>query len=171
MAGILVTSSGVPTREPRSSEPLNHALDHVANARATLAFYPARRDRERTAHDVAADRFTDAFLEPMRRAADPAADRVVKKLFESGETTAANDIFRQIVSTDEPIPARLPDAAIQYFDRTATLPRWADAEKIAVAQALFVRTGWQVAMGLFCSSLPQAYAAKNGPSFSCRHPA
>src|SRR5262249_45188084 len=49
-----------------------------------------------------------------------------------------------------------------YFKRTAALPAFADPARIARAQDLFTRYGWQVAVGLFCSSLPQAYAAKKG---------
>jgi hypothetical protein len=34
--------------------------------------------------------------------------------------------------------------------------------KLKVAQRLFTRAGWEIAAGLFCSSLPQAYAAAKG---------
>jgi len=40
----------------------------------------------------------------------------------------------------------------------AELPDWADPARIAVAQGLFARRGWEIALALFCSSLPQCYA-------------
>ena len=39
------------------------------------------------------------------------------------------------------------------------MPPWADQRLIRIAEQLFTRTGWQVAMGLFCSSLPEAHGA------------
>jgi hypothetical protein len=42
--------------------------------------------------------------------------------------------------------------------QAAELPDWADPARIATAQGLFARRGWEIALALFCSSLPQCYA-------------
>ncbi|MCU1283024.1 MAG: hypothetical protein JWM53_6570, partial [bacterium] len=93
---------------------------------------------------------------------DPLADAVVRQIFDEGDQAAVDDVFAKMVRSDDPIPAGLPPKALAYFEETAPLPAWADVEKIAVAQRLFTRDGWATATGLFCSSLPQAYAARNG---------
>jgi squalene cyclase len=103
-----------------------------------------------------------AFLEAMRQHGDPLADAVVRQIFSEGDQAAVDDVFAKIVRSDDPIPAGLPPSALAYFEQTAALPSWADLEKIAVAQRMFTREGWATATALFCSSLPQAYAARNG---------
>jgi squalene cyclase len=103
-----------------------------------------------------------AFLTGMRGVGDPLADDVICQIFDDGDLNAVNRVLAQISSSDDPIPAGLPDKAMAYFQETAALPPWADHHQIAVAEELWVRCGWQAATGLFCSSLPQAYAAQNG---------
>ena len=102
------------------------------------------------------------FLAAMRHEQDPLADGVVREIFTDGNQAAVDDVFAKIVRSDDPIPSGLPPKALSYFERTAALPPWADLEQIAVAQRLFTRAGWATATGLFCSALPQAYAARNG---------
>src|SRR5690606_26202783 len=102
------------------------------------------------------------FLNLMRQETDIVADQVVRELYASGSVAAVNQLMGAIFRSDDPIPADLPEAAKHFFEETAELPEWADREKIVLAQKLFVRTGWQVAAGLFCSALPQAYAAAKG---------
>jgi hypothetical protein len=102
------------------------------------------------------------FLSAMRQEADPLADQVVREIFDDGNQAAVDDVFAKIVRSDDPIPAGLPPKALAYFERTSALPPWADLDKIALAQRLFTRAGWTTATALFCSALPQAYAARNG---------
>jgi squalene cyclase len=101
------------------------------------------------------------FLSAMRSIGDTLGDSVIAEIFATG-TDAVNDLLAKITRSDDPIPPGLPARAVAYFDETSALPPWADSEQIAIAEQMFVRTGWAVATGLFCSSLPQAYAAANG---------
>jgi squalene cyclase len=103
-----------------------------------------------------------AFLAAMRGIGDAPADAVVRDIFENGDQTAVNRAFATLVRSDDPLPAGLPERVMEYFETTSALPSWADREQIATAQRMFTRDGWAVAAGLFCSSLPQAYAALNG---------
>jgi squalene cyclase len=110
----------------------------------------------------AASKWTDALLDGMRERQDPTADTVIAELASGGGIAAANAVLMSLFRTDEAVPPGLPGAAARYFEQTAVLPAWADAEQIALAQALFARAGWSIAAALFCSSLPQAYAAAKG---------
>jgi len=103
-----------------------------------------------------------AFLAAMRGEGDALADGVVREIFDEGDQAAVDDVFAKITRSDDPIPPGLPQKALDYFENTSALPAWADKEQIAVAQRMFTRDGWATAAALFTSSLPQAYAARNG---------
>ncbi len=113
-------------------------------------------------HPAPPGRFGDALLDSMRGLGDPVADQVVAELFANGEVASVNDLLMKLFRSDEPVPAGLPQRVRDYFEATNQLPAFADGRQLALAQALFARSGWQVAMALFCSSLPQAYAAGKG---------
>jgi hypothetical protein len=87
---------------------------------------------------------------------------VVRQIFDEGDQAAVDDVFAKITRSDDPIPPGLPPKALAYFEDTAAMPAWADKERIATAQRMFTRDGLAVATALFTSSLPQAYAARNG---------
>jgi hypothetical protein len=103
-----------------------------------------------------------AFLAAMRAFGDSEADAVIREIFSDGDQAEVNKVFTTLVRSDEPVPPGLPPRALAYFESTSLLPAWADREQIALAQRMFTRDGWAVSTGLFCSSLPQAYAAHNG---------
>jgi hypothetical protein len=107
-------------------------------------------------------RWTSAVLEPARGRMDPLADAVVDEIYREGQLAAINRLLRTMFENDDPIPAALPQRASAYFDETEELPSWADPARIARAQRLFAEHGVQLTFGLFCSSLPQSYAAAKG---------
>jgi squalene cyclase len=109
-----------------------------------------------------APRYTDALLDEMRQTSDPEADAVIASVFASGQIDSINNIIGPLFSSDDPVPDALPKEMRDYFAKYDQLPSWADRRQIEIAQQLFVKYGWEVAMALFCSSLPQAYAAKRG---------
>jgi squalene cyclase len=106
-------------------------------------------------------RWSNEKLDRYRQVMDPVADDVIAKIFARGDRKAVNKLMGDIFRTDQPIPPEMPDEAEAYF-KNVTLPEWADPKQIQIAEQLFTRTGWQLAMGLFCSSLPQAYACARG---------
>lgn len=107
-------------------------------------------------------RWDRALLALLRDEMDPPADAMVEQLFRDGSVDAVNRVLGLLFRSDEPVPAGLPAPVRAYLDATGQLPAWADPARIALAQALFTRAGWQVAASLFCSALPQAYAAAHG---------
>lgn len=107
-------------------------------------------------------RYPDGLLDEARTHADAEADAVVAQIFAEGQIDSVNALLAAFFRNDDRIPAGLPPLARAYFDKYDKLPEWADADQLARAQQLFVKYGWEIAMALFCSSLPQAYAAKKG---------
>lgn len=105
-------------------------------------------------------KWNDALLDAARTRMDPKADEVVAKLFSSGSVDKANDAVKHLFRTDAPMPADLPQALKDFYDDVYPVPL--NQADMKIAQALFARAGWQVATGLFCSALPQAYAAGYG---------
>lgn len=106
-------------------------------------------------------KWTDELLDAARTRMDPKADQVIADIFAKHAVDEVNKLMFNIFKTDQPVPPELPDVAEAYFKDTA-LPPWADQQKLELAQRLFTRAGWEVATCLFCSSLPQAYAAAKG---------
>jgi len=107
-------------------------------------------------------RWGDPELDAFRGKMDPPADAVVAEIIAKKEVKEVNELLGLMFRSDEPIPSKLPAIAKKYFEDTAGLPAWADAQKMKVAQGLFTKHGWEIAAALFCSSLPQAYAAAKG---------
>jgi hypothetical protein len=135
---------------------------------AAAQFYPLEALGRFQAHHApdapqpARAKWNDASLDAMRQCVDPEADAVVHGIYERGSLDAVNALLGTIFRSDDPVPQALPDEVRSYLGREDALPEWADPAQIAVAQKLFERAGWQIAAGLFCSSLPQAYAAASG---------
>ena len=107
-------------------------------------------------------RWTDALLDRMRELGDPVADIPVAAVLERDGVDAVRAIMRSLVRVDQPVPEELPDELQAYLLETLPLPEWADADKIKRGQQLFETWGVQIAICLFCASLPSSYAAANG---------
>jgi squalene cyclase len=105
----------------------------------------------------------DEFKDALRQQGDPVADAVAAALFEGG--VEVNALLGGLLRSGPPWPRHLPPALADYFTQTATLPEWVDPAKILMAQRLFARYGWEVALSLFCSALPQGYCS--GPCARC----
>lgn len=127
-----------------------------------LGRFARRHEPELVAPPETWGRWTSALLDPARQRMDPLADAVVDEIYASGELAHINALLRHMFENDDPIPPSLPARAARYFEETEALPPWADRARIQRAQSLFADHGVQVVFGLFCSSLPQAYAAANG---------
>ena len=107
-------------------------------------------------------RWTDALLDRMRKLGDPVADGPVAAVLERGGVDAVSAIMRTLVRVDQPVPEELPDEIQDYLVETVPLPEWADLRRIKRGQQLFETWGVQIAVCLFCASLPSSYAAANG---------
>jgi hypothetical protein len=107
-------------------------------------------------------RWTDALLDRMRELGDPVADVPVAAVLDRGGVDAVNAMMQTLVRVDQPVPEQLPDELQDYLAKTLPLPEWADTGKIQRGQQLFETWGIEIALCLFCASLPSAYAAAKG---------
>jgi hypothetical protein len=107
-------------------------------------------------------RWTDALLDRMREFGDPVADTPVAAVLERGGLDAVRTMMRTLVRADQPVPEELPDEIQAYLFESLPLPDWADMDKIRRGQQLFETWGVQIAICLFCASLPTSYAAAKG---------
>ncbi|HUB54118.1 MAG TPA: oxygenase MpaB family protein [Mycobacterium sp.] len=107
-------------------------------------------------------RWTDTLLDRMRELGDPVADTPVAAVLERGGVDAVNAIMQTLVRADQPVPEQLPDELQDYLAKTLPLPEWADMSKIQRGQQLFETWGIEIALCLFCASLPSSYAAAKG---------
>src|SRR3984885_14684502 len=107
-------------------------------------------------------RWTDALLDRMREFGDPVADTPVAAVLERGGLDAVRTMMRTLVRADQPVPEELPDELQAYLFESLPLPDWADMDKIRRGQQLFETWGVQIAICLFCASLPTSYAAAKG---------
>lgn len=127
-----------------------------------LARYARRHEQAAIVPAEQHGRFSHAMLSSMRQLTDPAADEVVEAIYARGAVEEVTSLLQSILENDDPIPPGLPPEARDFFDRTAKLPEWADPAQIKRAQAIFAEFGVYITFGLFCSSLPQAYASAHG---------
>jgi hypothetical protein len=83
-------------------------------------------------------------------------------VLDRGGLDAVHAMMRTLVRADQPVPQELPDEIQAYLLESLPLPDWADMDKIRRGQQLFETWGVQIAICLFCASLPTSYAAANG---------
>lgn len=110
----------------------------------------------------AGPRWTDEFLNDMRRHGDSLVDERVEAVLERGGVDEVNAIMQTLVGNDQPVPEGLPPEIASYLAQSWPLPEWADPAKIKRGQQLFETWGVLITLCLFCASLPAAYAAANG---------
>jgi hypothetical protein len=100
-----------------------------------------------------------AFLESLRRQSDPPADAVVEAWIASGAVpdgaSAVAALGRDDCTSTDP-------ALRAWMTSLDGMPQWADAAKIERGRQIFEQLGPEIGIGLFCGSLPAAYAGRNG---------
>ena len=106
--------------------------------------------------------WTDAYLDAMRHARDELAGGVVDAVYASGSLDGVNQVLVQLVRHGPPLAPALQKSLDGYFAATATLPSWADPDRIARAEDLFSRHGTLASSILCCASLPECYLDRDG---------
>lgn len=105
--------------------------------------------------------FSDALLDHHRTLGDPGADAVIAALSRR-EVEETNKVWGALRDNDDPVPTGLPPEVAAYLATSGTPPTWADARKIRIGEQVFATHGPAIVTGLFCSSLPHAYACARG---------
>jgi hypothetical protein len=111
---------------------------------------------------IRSSRWTGDLLDHMRGLGDPVADAAVAAVLEHGSVDAVNAVMHTLVRVDQPVPEQMPEELRDYLANTLPMPEWADMDKILRGQQLFETWGIEIALCLFCASLPSAYAAAKG---------
>lgn len=106
--------------------------------------------------------WTDSLLDPMRQAGDPPADNVVAELFASGDIAPVNNLMKNLIVNEFPVPEDLPQVVRDYLAKTDALPDWAEPDRIKAGEQVFWRYGPQLIAILNTYALPFCYVAKNG---------
>jgi len=86
----------------------------------------------------------------------------VATVVNSGGLEAFNEMMKQLVNNRDKVPDTLPKIVDDFFEKTKTLPEWADKEKIRKGEDVFDLHGPEMITMLFFVSLPYAYATKKG---------
>jgi hypothetical protein len=128
---------------------------------------------------------TDAFLDAMQFEADPLGDAAIARILAPWPALAPDAGAADIAAhapqwerlaavnrcfdgwtdnasvaawqADAGLPAPLAAALHDYLKDACALPHWADAAKIARAEAIFMEQGVLSCLLLFCASLPECY--------------
>ncbi|HYO70968.1 MAG TPA: oxygenase MpaB family protein [Archangium sp.] len=106
-------------------------------------------------------RWSDTFLEQMRRQGDPLADRAIQGLLRrtSGSPAALMGQLA-LLARGEPVPSS-PELE-EYLAQGTRLPPWTNWEQVRLGGELFHRYAPQVVLSLLCASLPLCYGAARG---------
>ena len=99
--------------------------------------------------NMGTDRWTDELLDGMRKTGDADADAAVATVDQQGDDSL-RAVLSSLVRHEGVVLEDLPDAMRTYFLQTEGLPDWADRDKIATGEQVFVRHGPEMAAILFC---------------------
>jgi len=111
--------------------------------------------------------WTDALLAHHRTLGDPLADDVIKAAA-CHPSIHLDAVWKALRRNGEPICGGWPPEVAAYLDTSGVLPSWADRGKIRVGVQVFESHGPAIVTGLFCSSLPHAYACARGAEVLAR---
>lgn len=111
---------------------------------------------------VGSRQFDRALLVRMEAITDPLADDLVRPLLDEPDGAKIRALMRQLVDNAEIPPQGLPIEVEEYLEASATLPPWADLDRVRRGQAVFQKWGPELSVALFCASLPSAYASARG---------
>lgn len=153
-ARLAAIESGQAPRGPQGP-PVPEAADRPAAARGS-----GPRPVVPPSQGVA--KFTDAYLEQLRRTGDLPADSAVSRFFEATDATHSA-LYRRLAASsaraaaDEDLPG-----VRDFVEAVEPWPSWADPELVREGQAVFGEFGPQIGMGLFMASLPSDYGFARG---------
>lgn len=100
-------------------------------------------------------------LNKMRQRSDTKADRIVSRLFESGDHSQMG-LLMALETNQEPLPESMDPELKQFIEDCSQLPDWADLQKIERAEQFFDQYQVYIYTALLFASLPYCYAAADG---------
>jgi hypothetical protein len=106
--------------------------------------------------------WTDEFLDSARLAGDPDADAAIEQIYGDGQAEHVRKVLAGFGRNSDVIPDGLPSRLREYFEKSAVLPDWADADRMERGNDLLGRYQPYFLSTLLCSSLPMCYGCGNG---------
>ncbi|MBK8491877.1 MAG: DUF2236 domain-containing protein [Saprospirales bacterium] len=106
--------------------------------------------------------WTPFFLEEKRKHTDPLGDRVAGQVAGHHQQEELKEFYKMFVLPHHMDYEALPPFLRDYFEETATLPTWADREKIRLGESVFRRHGILASMLLLAKALPECYSSWRG---------
>ena len=110
---------------------------------------------------MGSDRWTDAFLDSMRKEGDELADRTAQAIYRNSEVGGANALFGWLVREDGIPAARGIPELESYLEQSAKLPAWADEGLIRRGEEVFYEWGAEAITILAAASLPECYVIRS----------
>lgn len=102
------------------------------------------------------------YLKAKKSNGDPLADELMARIIHDHEQDKMNEIWRHLNTNTGVELNALPQDVADYFEKTSVLPDFHDHTKIRKGQEVFMLHGVTMSMILFCKSMPQAYACRDG---------
>ncbi len=106
-------------------------------------------------------RWTDAYLDTLRKQGDSLADQHLQRLVADNEITGIRKVFAELDSNNEIPPAALFPELSEFFSATNALPPGIDTDRINRGEMVFQKNAFTGALVLLTKSLPEGYAAPN----------
>ncbi len=106
--------------------------------------------------------FSDELLTRYRQQGDPPADAVLAAVADAGGREGVSQLMRWLADTGNVSTEQLPEAVGQFFAQHASLPAWADAERMKRGMAFFRKHAGLIGLTLGTYSLPYTYMGANG---------
>ncbi|NNN00792.1 MAG: DUF2236 domain-containing protein [Acidimicrobiaceae bacterium] len=115
-----------------------------------------------TSPSVGSERFSDEFLEGLRREGDAGADEAVQTFFEVVDASASGLYPMLVRATGGGLDDEHAPGVAAFARMLEPWPEWADASLVRLGQEVFGDWGMQLSAGLFMASLPMTYACAKG---------
>jgi len=107
-------------------------------------------------------RWSDAFLDSMRRVADPETEALVREVLERDGPPGLVQMTRALEDWEAPIPATLPESMREWFATPVAFPAFVDLDRLRVAERLFVEYGPVSTLALLLTAVPHFFTNPAG---------
>ena len=106
--------------------------------------------------------FSDALLESYRQQGDAPADAVISAVIAADGPTGLRLLMRWLADTAEFKTNEQHPAVQDFFVQHASLPAWADADRMQRGMEFFKKNAQKIGLTLGLYSLPFTYLGANG---------
>ena len=110
------------------------------------------------------EKWNNSFLQEMSLKTDPYAESLIKEIIKGKGFHELRQLFKSLNDNDDKANtnSELPQVIKDYFNENTALPKWADQNKIAIAEQLFLKHGPEISLLLNFKALPLCYTSKGG---------